>query len=142
MKGDEHPRHGPGRRSRDHDAQAALEDVRRLLRDRQRLLRHQHRLVRERVWLNRVLLAVVFALVAVVSYGLTVTLPALRRAQDQQVCAYRAVANREASLAKLDSPTAVRRRHRQNAGTFRALERVASEGRNVHCRALINQGRR
>lgn len=111
-------------------------------RDIYQLLASRNRMLRERVWAIRVLIAAVFLCIAVVSYGITVTLPAVRRAQDQQVCAYRAVKNRERSLAKVESPPAARRRHRQTGDTFAALERVASEGRTIPCRTLINRGRR
>lgn len=133
---------GGGRRREDRELAQLAEDRKKLVEEHLELTRRRARHAREQTWLVRLLVVVVFALAAVVSYGITVTLPAVRRAQDQQVCAYRAVANREAALARVDAPPAARRRHGQNAETFRALERVASEGRRVHCRRLINAGRR
>lgn len=135
-------RAGPGRRTSDLELRKLAEDRRRLIEEHIKRTRRQSRESRERTWALRFLIVMVCGLVGVVSYGIGHTLPQLRAAQDQQVCAYRAVANRETALARVDSPPAARRRHRQNAETFRALERVATEGRTVHCRSLINQGRR
>lgn len=130
------------RREQDRELLQLARDRKKLVEEQLRLTRRRARHVAEQTWLVRVLVIVAFGLASVVSYGITVTLPTVRRAQDQQVCAYRAVKNREAALAKVESPPAARRRHRQNSDTFAALERVASEGRDVRCRTLINKGRR
>lgn len=135
-------RAGAGRRSTDRELRQLAEDRKRLVEEHIKRTRRASRESRERTLTLRFLIVIVCGLVGVVSFGIAHTLPQLRSAQDQQVCAYRAIGNRESALALRDSPLAVRRQHRQNAETFRALERVASAGRTVRCRALINQGRR
>lgn len=135
-------RGGPGRRSSDRELEQLAIDRQKLIEEHLTLTRQRTRHAREQTWLVRVLTISVFALGGVVTFGMTQTLPELRRSLDAQVCAYRSSANRETRLAQRDRPPSARAEHRRSRDTFRALERATAGGRRVKCKPLIAQGRR
>lgn len=130
-----------GRRKTDAELHELLDDRQRLVAEHLTIARRRARHAREQTWLMRVLIVAVFALAAVTTYGLGVLYPQIRATQDANVCAYRAVANREGRLAQR-AHGAARNAHRSSAETFRALERASANGRTVRCKSLLQRGRR